>query len=190
MLNSNISDARQLEVTRSFGNFLDRFSRPVNTGFMLSILLIVLYLTGSLAIDAQFDSKAKEIETAIANTNEKIEKIQEYNKKFDSQVTTYKNVIKNIQNLSDANTENKRYRNSIPNLLNNIMAVIPTGVQLTLIENTSDSHIVIKARTNEYQEIAYLKTKLSTEKILKNVVSDTGTSDNGYLLVTIEGELP
>ena len=34
------------------------------------------------------------------------------------------------------------------------------------------------------------KTKLKTEEILENVVSDTGSLSGGYINITIEGELP
>ena len=74
------------------------------------------------------------------------------------------------------------------------MTIIPTNVQLISIENTTDTHVVIKAKTQNYEEISFFKTKLKTEKILENVVSDTGTTavegDGAYLTVTIEGELP
>ena len=49
---------------------------------------------------------------------------------------------------------------------------------------------VIKAKSKYYEQIAYFKTKLKTEEILENVVSDTGSASGGYLSVTIEGELP
>ena len=135
-------------------------------------------------------NKINQAETSIDNTNDKISKVQEYNDKFNSLISKYEGLIKNIEDSNDANSENKRFRNAIPNLLNNIMVVIPKEVQLTSIENTSDTHIVIKAKSARYEQIAYFKTKLKTEGILKNVVSDTGTAQGGYLSVTIEGELP
>lgn len=70
------------------------------------------------------------------------------------------------------------------------MTVIPKGVQLESIHNTTDTHIVIVAKSSSYEETAYFKAKLKTEGILENVVSDTGTITNNYLKVTIEGELP
>ena len=99
-------------------------------------------------------------------------------------------MISNIENLNNSNSEDKRFKNTIPNLLNNIMAVIPTGVQLMSIENTSDTHIVIKAKTPEPEQMAYFKTKIKNEGILEKVVSDTGTMQGGSLTATIEGELP
>ena len=70
------------------------------------------------------------------------------------------------------------------------MVVIPKSVQLTSIENTTDTHIVIKATSNRSEQIAYFKTKLKVDGILENVVSDTGIMKGGNISVTIEGELP
>ena len=80
------------------------------------------------------------------------------------------------------------------------MAIIPKEVQLISIENISNTHTVIKAKSSRYEQIAYFKIKLKVDEILKNVVSDTGTVEyirsdkgtieKGYVTVTIEGELP
>ena len=190
LLTSNVSDVKHSEVAKSVNVFFNRFSRQFNTISTTFIMLVVLYVAGVLVIDNQMENKIADTNASIADTNEKIDEIQEYNRKFNSQISKYETLITNIQNLNDANSEDKRYRNTIPNLLNNIMAVIPRGVQLISIENTTDTHIVISARSASYEEIAYFKAKLKTEDILKNVVSDTGTLSNNYLNVTIEGELP
>ena len=47
------------------------------------------------------------------------------------------------------------------------MIVIPKGVQLTKIQNTSDSHIVIEAQAYEMQQIAYFKTGLEMKLTIK-----------------------
>ena len=99
-------------------------------------------------------------------------------------------MIKTIEDNNDKNTENLRYKNIIPNFMNNIMAVIPKEVQLTSMSNTNDTHIVLEAVSNKYEQLAYFKTKIKTESILDNVTSDTGVSNGGSIKVTIEGELP
>lgn len=141
-------------------------------------------------INKQLENKITLANTSIEDTNKRIEQIKQYNNKFNNQINEYQRLITNIENINDANSEDKRYRNTIPNLLNNIMAVIPKSVQLTSIENTSDTHIVINAQSPIYGQVAIFKTKLKTEGILKNVVSNTGTMQGGNLTVTIEGELP
>jgi len=190
LLTSNVSDVGYSEITNMFSGFFSKFNRQLDFLSTIFILITILYCVGTFSINNLLDDKIQETDISINNTNARIKMIQEYEQKFDSQISKYKGLISAIQNLNNASSEDKRYKNTIPNLLNNIMAVIPKGVQLTSIENSSDTHIVIKAKSPELQQIAYFKTKLKTEDILKNVVSDTGKSENGYLIVTIEGELP
>lgn len=190
LLSVDISDIKYKEVARTFSNLFGRFNRQVNFLSTTFTLITVLYLVGIVLINNQLDIKIAEANKSIDDTNVRIEQIQQHNKKFNSQRVKYENLIRNIQDLNDANSQDKRYRNTIPNLLNNIMAVIPKGVQLISIENTTDTHIVISARSSKFEEVAYFKAKLKTEEILENVVSDTGTLSGGYLTVTIEGELP
>lgn len=190
LLTSDVSKKNTQDASKTINDFLDKFSRQYNTAFLTFGILTVVYLVGGFIINNQFNKKIQKTDIAISNTNSRIEKIKEYNKQFNTQITDYQTLINNIQNMNDANSEDKRYKNTIPNLLNNIMAVIPKNVQLTSIENTSNSHIVIVAKTTKYEQAAFFKAKLKTEKILKDVVSDSGTIQSGYLIVTIEGELP
>lgn len=190
LISSNIGDVKQIEVPKSVGNIFGKFNRQLDMLSITFIMLALFYLVGTFVVNNQLEGKIADTETSILETNARIEQIQDYNKRFNSQIDRYQTLIKNIKDLNDANSEDKRYRNTIPNLLNNIMVVIPKGVQLISIENTSDTHIVINARSTSYEEIAFFKAKLKTEGILENVVSDTGTLQGDYLYVTIEGELP
>jgi len=190
ILNSNVGDVKTSDATRAIGDFFGKFTRQFDFLSITSLILLIVYFAGAYTLNAELTNKMNETDEAITRTNTRIAQMQEYNKKFKSQTTEYENLVKNIQSLSDANTEDKRFRNAIPNLLNNLMVVIPRNVQLVSIENNSDEHVTIVARSNTFQQIAYFKTKLNYEGILTNVVSDTGTSQDGYLTVTIEGDLP
>ena len=190
LLTSNVSEVKDSEVTKGAKEFFSKFSRQWNTISVSFIMIALAYFIGTTILSKQMDNKTEKVNESISKTNAKISEIQQNNRRFNSQKQKYQTLISNIQNLNDANSEDKRYRNTIPNLLNNIMAVIPKGVQLTSISNTSDTHIVITCKSPRYEEVAYFKAKLKTEEILENVVSDTGTLDGEYLNVTIEGELP
>jgi len=174
----------------SVEELLERYNRQYNILVYSFGLLVVFYFVGSLVINKQLENKINIANVSIETTNDRIKQVQSYNSKFNEQIEDYERLIKNIEDLNNANSEDKRYRNTIPNLLNNIMVVIPKGVELTSIENTSGTHIVITAKSPNSEQVAFFKTKLKTEEILRNVVSDTGTMQNGNLTVTIEGELP
>ena len=99
----------------------------------------------------------------------------------------------NNQNLEDANdriTDRNKTRNAIPNLLNQIMSVIPEQVQLTSIENTTGTKVVINAQSSKYEQLGFFVAKLKNDVILTNVVSTAGQKDNSIVTIKIEGDLP
>ncbi len=99
-------------------------------------------------------------------------------------------MIKNIEEANNRVTDRNKTRNVIPNLLNQIMTVIPENVQLTSIENTSGAHVVIIAQSNKYEQLGYFVAKMKTEVILTNIISTAGEKDNNAVSIKIEGDLP
>lgn len=190
ILNSNMGDIRANEVTKGVTNFLSKFNKQYNVVCSTATMALIFYIVVTCLLNAQLKNKMSQADKSITDTKNRIEEMEEYNKKFNSLSTKYEKLISSIEDINNSNSEDRRYKKAIPNLLNNIMTVIPANVQLTSIENTTNTHIVITAKSKNYQEIAYFKTKLKTEEILENIVSDTGAVSGGYLTVTIEGELP
>ena len=84
------------------------------------------------------------------------------------------------------------YTGVIPNLLIQIQSVIPEDVQITEVENTSGTHVVIKAQARKYEQLGYFKAKIKEDNVLtKNtVISSEAEKDGDYIKVSIEGELP
>ena len=134
--------------------------------------------------------KNLDAENAISETNSKIQELKDYNTKLNNRITKYKSMISSIEENNDKISENKRYKNVIPNLMNNLMAIIPKEVQLVSVSNTNDTQIVLEAKSSKYEQLAFFKTKIKTEDVLKNVITDTGVADGSMIKVTIEGELP
>lgn len=193
---TDISISGSGETLKNVNDFFVKYAKQYAAVCTTFFMITTTYLITSSIINKQLEYKIAQANESIDNTQTKIEQVQDYNKKFNSLQSKYEMLISNIEDMNKENSKDKRFKNAIPNLLNSIMTIIPTEVQLISIENTTDTHVVIKARTTDYEEISFFKTKLKTEKILKNVVSDTGTTikDNRnnkmYLHVTIEGELP
>ena len=198
ILNSNVLDLPKIDFGDLSKDLSTKLSRPMSFVSSLCLITTAVYIAGALIINKQYDNRIEETEKSIATTNTRIETIQQYNKEYNSQMKTYQSLIKSIQNLNNTSSEDKRYRNTIPNLLNHIMVVIPKGVQLISVENPSDAHVIITAKAYETPQIAYFKTQLKEDGILKEVVSDTGKAyteyvngiETPYIVVTIEGELP
>ena len=96
----------------------------------------------------------------------------------------------NLQDLNNRLINASKTRDAIPNLLNSIMFIIPENVQITSIRNTTDTHIVIQAQSDKYEQLGMFKAKLDTGMYLTNVISTSGQQENNIIKVMIEGDLP
>ena len=70
------------------------------------------------------------------------------------------------------------------------MYIIPENVQITSIENTTGTHIVINAQSDKYEQLGMFKAKIETSLCLTNVISTAGQKDSSVVTVKIEGDLP
>ena len=154
------------------------------------VTMLIAYIISMISVNTILENKDKEVQQKIQDTNTKIAEMDNYNNKLNNRITRYKNMISNIEKNNDKETEDRRYKNIIPNFMNNIMAIIPKEVQLTSMTNTNSTHVVLEAVSSKYEQLAFFKTKIKSEGILNDVISDTGVASGGSIKVTIEGELP
>ncbi len=154
------------------------------------LILVIIYSCFSALLSNQIDAKEEEANESIASTNSQIQLANNDNEKIKSRTNEYTTMIDNLQDANDRLSDRNRTRNAIPNLLNQIMSVIPASVQLTSIENTTGTHIVINAQSDKYEQLGYLVAKMKNDVILTNVISTAGQKDNNVVTVKIEGDLP
>ena len=154
------------------------------------VLIMVIFVSFSKILSKQMLNKEREIEGLIATQNQEISKINQTSQSLDGKTTKYKSLIKRLDELNDKMSDIAARKNSIPNLLNQLMYNIPEAVQLTAIDNTTNKHIVIKAQSAEYQQFGYFVGRIRTKKILKDVVSSSGVKSGETISITIEGDLP
>lgn len=154
------------------------------------LLLVIIYTGFASVLNSQMKQKTQEAEESIAGTNKQIALANNDNEKIKSKTNEYTTMIKNLEEANDKLTDRNRTRNAIPNLLNQIMSIIPESVQLTSIENTTGTHVVINAQSNKYEQLGYLKAKIKSDVILTNVISTAGQKDDNVVTVKIEGDLP
>lgn len=177
-------------LTWNLNQQLDKVETNLVRVAMGLLILIIIYSIFTGLLSKQMDSKMNEMNTSISQTNEQISLAQEDNDKINNKINEYTSLIKGIEEANDKVAERNKTRNAIPNLLNQIMSIIPENVQLTSIENDSNTHIVINARSDKYEQLGYLKAKIKTDVILTNVISTAGQKDNDVVTVKIEGDLP
>ena len=154
------------------------------------LILVIIYSCFSALLANQIDAKEQEANESIASTNQQIQLANSDNEQIKTKTNEYTTMIENLQEANNRLSDRNRTRNAIPNLLNQIMSIIPASVQLTSIENTTDTHIVINAQSDKYEQLGYLVAKMKNDVVLTNVISTAGQKDNNVVTVKIEGDLP
>ena len=176
--------------TWDLGQKLDNTEKGLIRVAVALFLLVVIYSGFSGLLNYQMEEKDKEADDSIAQTNSQIQLANNDNEKIKSKTNEYATMIQNLQDANDRLTDRNRTRNAIPNLLNQIMSVIPESVQLTSIENDTGSHVIINAQSNKYEQLGFFVARLKNDVILNNVISTAGQKDGGVVTIKIEGDLP
>ena len=169
---------------------LDKTEKSLVRIAVALLLLIVIYSAFVILLNKQIIKKDQEADESIAQTQSQITLANGDTEKIKSKTNEYTTMIKNLEDANDKITDRNKTRNSIPNLLNQIMSIVPESVQITSIENTTGTHIEINAQSNKYEQLGYLKAKIKSDVILTNVISTAGQKDNNVVTVRIEGDLP
>lgn len=154
------------------------------------LLILIIYTVFSKVLADQMLKKEQSIKNSIAQQNSQISAVNSDESTINTKTDKYKNLIADVKRINEKISDVAARRNSIPNLLNQVMHNIPDKVQLTSIENTSDKNISITAQSYNYDQLGYFKAVLDKKKILKNVISSSGVKNGDIITVTIEGELP
>ena len=176
--------------TNDLGEKLDKTEISLLRTAAGLIILFVIYSCFAVLLQNQMEEKEQQAQDSISHTNAQIQLADNDKTKIDSRTNDYTEMIQNLQDLNDRITDASKTRDAIPNLLNEIMYIVPENVQITSIQNTTGTHIVIQAQSNKYEQLGMFKAKLDTEMYLTNVISTSGQQENNVIKVTIEGDLP
>lgn len=176
--------------TMDFNVPLDKVERGMLRGIAGLAIFFVVYSTFSSLIDKQIEDKNIKAEESISNTNSQIALVNKDLQGVQNKTNDYTNKINNLEEINKKIQENNRTKKSIPILLNKLMYVMPNGVQLTSIKNTSSTHIEIQAQSKSYAQLGYLTASIKTNVILTNVISTSGQKENNIVTIKIEGDLP
>ena len=153
-------------------------------------ILLVVYGGFSLLINKQLEDKTQEANESISSTTAQIGLVNKDIQGVQSRTSDYTKKISALQESSKQVDENNRQQKAIPNLLNRLMYVMPSEVQITSIKNDTSSHITISAQSSSYAQLGYLTASIKSNGILTNVVSSSGQKQNNLVTIKIEGDLP
>ena len=154
------------------------------------LILFVVYSGFANLINNQIENKEAEAQQSISNTNSQIQSAESDRQRVMSKTSEYTTKINNLQAINDKITDINKTKKSIPNLLNKLMYIMPTGVQITSIQNTNSTHIEIQAQSKTYDQLGFLVASIKNEPVLNNVISAVGQKQNGIITMKIEGDLP
>ena len=167
----------------------ERWLLRVAAGFLI---LVLLYTGFTVVMNNQYEGKSREADAVKSDTMLKIAKVYADINAVKAKTNQYLQLADNLRSTSQKIQDDQRNKNAITTMLSEIMFIIPKEVQLTSVENTTGSHIVINAQAERYEQLGYFKVKIANENILKadTVVSTMGTKDGDMVKIVIEGDLP
>ena len=156
------------------------------------LAFIIIYSGITMFLKNAIDTKMEEAKEVGNHTTSQIQLANKDIQTLNNKTTDYQKMTENLKNFSNQVESNLKTKNVIPLLLTRIMNVIPKGVQITSIENTSSSHIVINAQSEDYDLLGIFKGSLIVEGVLSpsTVVSTSGVKQGGIIKIVIEGDLP
>ena len=184
------SSSKKSIVRFDLGEKLDVIEKNMLRGAYSLLMIFIVYSIFAILLNNQLSAKQDEVDQRISSMNSQIQLAKADDLKLRQRTSDYTNLIQSIQELTDKASERLKTRNAIPNLLNQIMFIIPSNVQITSIQNTTNNHIEIYAQSNKYEQLGYLKAKIKSDNILTDVISTAGENQGNVVTVKIEGELP
>jgi len=118
--------------------------------------------------------------------------VEQDTSKVKQKANKYIDLADNLRNINQKIEDSAKSKDDIPDLLMQIMYIIPEDVQITEIENTIGKHVIIKAQSKKYEQLGYFKAKIKEDNILTKdtVISSQGEKTEEFVKVTIEGDLP
>lgn len=156
------------------------------------LILILLYTGFTVVMNNQYEQKTTEADDVRQDVMTKIAAVNSDISAVKAKTNEYLQLADNLRTTSEKIQDDQKNKNAITTMLSEIMFIIPKEVQLTSVENTTGSHIVINAQSEKYEQLGYFKVKIANENILKadTVVSTLGTKEGNMVKIVIEGDLP
>ena len=155
-----------------------------------AIILFFVYCGFAGLIKNQINNKDIQAGESIEQTNSQMLLIDKDIQEVQNKTNEYTTKINNLKAINEKLEENNRLKKSIPILLNKLMYIMPDEVQVTSIQNTTNTHVEIQAQSRSYAQLGYLTTNIKVSGVLLNVISTAGQQDNGIITIKIEGDLP
>lgn len=156
------------------------------------LFLTIIYAGFSMYLANAINKKNLEIAEVKRHTINQISLVEKDISNVKVKTNEYAQSTENLRNIRAQIDENNKSKKVIPILLTQIQSAMPQGVQITSIENTTGSHIIINAQSSKYEQLGYFKAILKTQGILApdSIISSAGEKSGDIVRIVIEGDLP
>lgn len=151
---------------------LDKTEKLLLRACVSVVIALSVYGITSYIVNNQIATKRIEMQKEIDEANSEVAAIESDIEAVRTKKSEYTKLIKNLEDMGNKITSDYQDANAIPNLLNQIMYVIPKNVQLTSVTNPSKGSIEIEAQAERYEDLGYFKANLKADSVLLNVTSD------------------
>ena len=141
------------------------------------VFLIVVYSIFSNILNTQMNKKEEEALASQKDISKQIDLASMDNEKIKDKTNDYSNLVDEINEQNERIEDRNKTRNAIPDLLNQLMYVIPENVRMDKITE-DNGHITIYAQSDKYEQLGYFKAKIKSEVILTDVTSSGGVKEN------------
>ena len=183
----------KVKINMSLKGKFDATERWLLRGILGIFMLIIIYSGISIYLENSINEKIADAEESINYTQRQIDAVASDITQLNQVSNRYVDMTNNLRDINDKIQTDLSLKGSIPNLLTEIMSVIPNQVQITEIQNTTDNearHVIINAQSKYYDELGYFKAKLKEDNVLTNIVSTQGEKQGDFVKIVIEGDLP
>ena len=183
----------KVKINMSLKGKFDATERWLLRGILGIFMLIIIYSGISIYLENSINEKIADAEESINYTQRQIDAVASDITQLNQVSNRYVDMTNNLRDVNDKIQTDLSLKGSIPNLLTEIMSVIPNQVQITEIQNTTDNearHVIINAQSKYYDELGYFKAKLKEDNVLTNIVSTQGEKQGDFVKIVIEGDLP
>ena len=154
------------------------------------MFLIIIFVIFSKILSTQMNKKEETIDQLIVAETNQIAKINADEANLKAKNDKYIELTNELKLINNKISDIAEMKNSIPNLLHQIMYIMPIDSQIISIENTEGKHIKIIAQSQNYDSLGFLISKMKVENYLNNIVTSKSKKVDKVAQITIEGELP
>src|SRR5574344_1563485 len=159
---------------------------------IVAIIVLISYITFSVIYSSVANNMIASMDEKKQNINTETEKVNNDITYVDKNMKAYKDVneqVESIKSKIESNQIGKFTTYNVASLLQNIIKVIPSNVQLVNISSDDNKYVKITASSTSYQNLGFFFAQIKLENVLNN--PKIITVNNGETTtVEIGGDIP